>query len=151
MKIKPINKNDITDNYLKELFSTYQPENPSDDLKKQTMANVLHEWSLQPDISKDENKYETVIWIVVSVVSLVGLSFLLDHFYSITPEWHWDALSIDLSFISKIESTLQAIYQSVAGLPSIYVVTIIGGSIVLTIDQIVKRKVKMSRHQHFVF
>ena len=115
-----------------ELFSSFEEENPSGDLTRQTMSRILVDWSKKPSIHSSFF-WKDYLWFLIGGAAIVVLVALFPSQLGIEPEASsiWFSGSMETLF-SSVEKMGQLIH------PLVWLV-LMGGLALVFFDNLLNR------------
>ena len=135
MENKETNKED---KLVKELFDSFSPSVPSDHFTKNTMSQVLHEWSAQPN--RIETKLSLKYKLLIGAAAVVTV--LLVYFFDIKPAGDQTAMagSFDLAYIStSFTQSFGRLFSVFKQVPLVVYLVSVGMAVLLGTDKFVQR------------
>ncbi len=126
------------DEMMKNLFQSFETEKPSDAFTKNTMSQILHEWSLQPISTTSNISYSKKIIIGMAVACCLLLIYLIDvkDFFSSTPiiQGLKDSLSLNIT-----NSLILPVKSLMIKIPIVVYIISISSAIILFLDKLLRK------------
>ncbi len=126
----------------KELFSFFLPEEPSANFTKNTMNEVLQEWTSKPIILSSRYSLKSKLSIGAGTLIAIALIYLFD----IRKTGNASTISKSLSIDSTAEafSNLGHLFTaSFSQIPTLVYIIIIGISVLLLLDKMINKLTKI--------
>ena len=146
-----INNNNSSkeDRILKELFKDFETGQPSADVKKNIMSQILHQWTLKPETTSLIDWKELWFWIIAGIPFL-GILIYLNKHYSWLTDLKMESLDIDFSFFKQMENSIQTFVNGSFSFTMILLIVVISALLVLGFDTLFQ-KLNQQYHNNSAF
>jgi len=133
-------KNNIPeeDQFLKDLFTDFEPEVAPQNLRQDTMNRVFQDWTANPVTYRPMINKGNRLWILLGISAILAITFMTDS--SVLLEY-WQNLDIKLDFsnLKGIGQSFNKYYAVMQQLPAIVYFIITGIVILLGFDKLLNR------------
>ncbi len=126
------------DEMMQNLFQSFETEKPSDSFTKNTMSQVLHEWSSQPISTKANISYSNKIIIGITIACCLVLIYLIDVknvFSSASLIQNLkDSLSLNIT-----DSLIHPVKTLMIKIPTIVYIISFSSAVILCLDKLLRK------------
>ena len=133
-------KNNIPeeDQFLKDLFTDFEPEVAPQNLRQDTMNRIFQDWTANPVTYRPMINKENRLWILLGISAILALTFLTDASLLIE---YWQSLDIELglSNLKGIGNSFNKYYAVMQQLPAIVYFIFTGILVLLGFDKLLNR------------
>ncbi len=126
------------DQFLKDLFTDFEPEVAPQNIRQDTMNRIFQDWTANPVAYRPMINKENRLWIVLGISAVLALTFLTDA--SVLMEY-WQSLDIklDLSNLKGVGQSFSKYYAVMQQLPAIVYFIATGILVLLGFDKLLNK------------
>jgi len=133
-------KNNIPeeDQFLKDLFTDFEPEEAPQNMRQDIMNRVFQDWTANPVTYRPMINKENRLWILLGISAILAITFLTDA--SVLLEY-WQNLNIklDLSNLKGLGQSFSKYYAVMQQMPAIVYFIATGILVLLGFDKLLNR------------